>query len=182
MWIVKVALHRPYTFIVFALLTVLLGVFSIFRMPTDIFPNIPIPVVATVWAYTGLLPAEMANRLILFTERTAQTAVNNVEHTESQSLFGVGVVGLALAFVTTRAAAISTFLRVFSKLFAAEFMLLALAYAASSRGFWPGFLAEAMPPSLSTAMPGASVPSNGPGTVTTGTPSARMRAIVSASA
>ena len=62
-------------------------------------------------------------------------------------LFGVGVVGLALAFVTTRAAAISTFLRVFSKLFAAEFVLLALAYAASSRGFWPGFLAEAMPPS-----------------------------------
>jgi multidrug efflux pump subunit AcrB len=92
MWIVKVALHRPYTFIVLALLIVLLGIFTILKTATDIFPNIPIPVVATVWSYTGLPPEDMANRIVLFSERTAQTTVNDVEHTESQSLNGIAVV------------------------------------------------------------------------------------------
>src|SRR5215469_8676240 len=81
-WIVKVALQRPYTFIVFALVIVLLGGLSILRTPTDIFPNIPIPVVATVWNYSGLSPDDMANRILLSSERTAQTTVNDVEHTE----------------------------------------------------------------------------------------------------
>ena len=92
MWIVRVALQRPYTFIVLALLIVLLGVFTILRTATDIFPNIRIPVVAAVWSYTGLPPDEMSSRIILFSERTAQTVVNDVEHTESQSLNGIAVV------------------------------------------------------------------------------------------
>jgi CzcA family heavy metal efflux pump len=92
MWIVRLALKRPYTFIVLAILIMLLGVFAILRTPTDIFPNIRIPVVAAVWKYTGLSPDEMATRLTLVTERTAQTTVNDVEHTESQNLAGTSVV------------------------------------------------------------------------------------------
>jgi len=92
MWIVKLALRRPYTFIVLALVIMLLGVFTILRTPTDIFPNIKIPVVATVWNYAGLSPDDMAKRIILSSERNAQTTVNDVEHTESQSLNGIAVV------------------------------------------------------------------------------------------
>lgn len=92
MWIVRVALQRPYTFIVMALLIVLLGVFSIRKTPTDIFPNIRIPVVAVVWSYTGLPPEEMANRIVSFSERVATTTVNDIEHLESQSLNGIAVV------------------------------------------------------------------------------------------
>jgi multidrug efflux pump subunit AcrB len=92
MWIVKVALQRPYTFIVLAILILLLGLFSIARTATDIFPSIKIPVVAAIWSYTGLQPRDMANRIVLQTERTAQTTVNDVEHTESQSLNGISVV------------------------------------------------------------------------------------------
>ena len=92
MWIVKVALQRPYTFLMLAVLIVLLGVFSILNSATDIFPTIRIPIVAVIWRYTGLLPDEMANRIVLFSERTAQTTVNDVEHTESQSLNGTAVV------------------------------------------------------------------------------------------
>ena len=75
-----------------AILITLLGVFSIIRTPTDIFPDIKIPVVAAIWSYTGLSPEEMATRLVLASERTAQTTVNDVEHTESQSLSGTSVV------------------------------------------------------------------------------------------
>ncbi len=92
MWIVRLALRRPYTFLVLAILITLLGVFSILRTPTDIFPNIKIPVVAVIWRYTGLAPDEMATRLVLSSERTAQTTVNDVEHTESQSLSGTSIV------------------------------------------------------------------------------------------
>jgi CzcA family heavy metal efflux pump len=92
MWIVQLALRRPYTFLVLAIAIMLLGVFAILRTPTDIFPNIKIPVVAVVWKYTGLAPDEMANRLVLQSERTAQTTVNDVEHTESQNLNGTSVV------------------------------------------------------------------------------------------
>ena len=92
MWIVTLALRRPYTFLVLAILITLLGVFSILRTPTDIFPNIKIPVVAVIWRYTGLSPDEMATRLVLGSERTAQTTVNDVEHTESQSLSGTSIV------------------------------------------------------------------------------------------
>jgi len=92
MWIVKVALQRPYTFIVLAILILLMGLFAIARTAVDIFPNIKIPVVAAIWNYTGLQPRDMANRIVLATERTAQTTVNDIEHTESQSLNGISVV------------------------------------------------------------------------------------------
>ena len=92
MWIVKLALRRPYTFIMLAVLIVFLGVYSILKMPTDIFPNIKIPIAAVIWRYTGLLPEEIAERIVLFSERTAQTVVNDVEHTESQSVNGEAVV------------------------------------------------------------------------------------------
>lgn len=92
MWIVRLALRRPYTFIVLALAILLMGGYSISRTPTDIFPNIKIPVVATIWSYSGLSPYNMATRIILTTERTAATTVNDVEHTESTSLNGIAVV------------------------------------------------------------------------------------------
>ena len=65
MWIVKVALQRPYTFIVLAILILLMGLFAIARTAVDIFPNIKIPVVAAIWSYTGLQPRDMANRIVL---------------------------------------------------------------------------------------------------------------------
>ena len=92
MWIVKVALKRPYTFIMLAVLIVLMGGYAILNTPTDIFPNIRIPIAAVIWRYTGILPEEMANRIVLFSERIAQTTVNDVEHTESQSVNSVAVV------------------------------------------------------------------------------------------
>ncbi|MGC4060222.1 MAG: efflux RND transporter permease subunit [Aquabacterium sp.] len=92
MWIVKVALRRPYTFVVLAIMLVLLGGFTILRTAVDIFPAIRIPVVAVLWQYTGLPPDDLANRIVSFSERTAQTTVTGIEHTESQTLNGVSVV------------------------------------------------------------------------------------------
>ena len=92
MWIVRVALQRPYTFIMLAVLIVLMGGYAILKTATDIFPNIKIPIAAVIWRYNGILPEEIANRIVLFSERIAQTTVNDVEHTESQSLAGTSVV------------------------------------------------------------------------------------------
>jgi CzcA family heavy metal efflux pump len=92
MWIVKLALQRAYTFVVMAVLILLLGLFSIFRTPTDILPNINIPVVSVIWNYTGLPPQDMADHITSFTERVATTTVNNIEHVESQSYNGIAVV------------------------------------------------------------------------------------------
>jgi multidrug efflux pump subunit AcrB len=92
MWIVKVALQRPYTFIMLAVLIVLMGGYAIKNTATDIFPNIKIPIAAVIWRYNGILPEEIANRIVLFSERIAQTTVNDVEHTESQSVNGTAVV------------------------------------------------------------------------------------------
>jgi len=92
MWIVRVALQRPYTFLMLAVLIVLLGGYSILNTATDIFPNIKIPIAAVIWRYNGILPEEIANRIVLFSERTAQTVVNDVEHTESQSVVGTSIV------------------------------------------------------------------------------------------
>jgi multidrug efflux pump subunit AcrB len=92
MWIVRLALRRPYTFAVFALLILILGAYSIASMPTDIFPNIDIPVVTVVWSYTGLSAQEMSTRIIFNSERGVTTTVNDVEHIESQSLNGIGVI------------------------------------------------------------------------------------------
>jgi CzcA family heavy metal efflux pump len=92
MWVVRIALQRPYTFIVLALLLVIIGPLTILRTPTDIFPNIDIPIVSVVWQYAGLPPEQIADRIISIFERTATTTVNDIEHIESQSLNGVGVV------------------------------------------------------------------------------------------
>jgi CzcA family heavy metal efflux pump len=92
MWIVRVALQRPYTFIMLAVLIVLMGGYAILNTATDIFPNIRIPIAAVIWRYNGILPEEIANRIVLFSERIAQTTVNDVEHTESQSVNSTAVV------------------------------------------------------------------------------------------
>src|SRR5215475_6138470 len=92
MWIVALALRRPYTFVVMALLIVILTPVVFLRTPTDIFPNIDIPVISVVWNYQGLSPQEMADRITTNTERGLTTLVNDIEHIESESLNGVAVV------------------------------------------------------------------------------------------
>ncbi len=96
MWIVRLALRRPYTFIVMAILILVLGVIAIVRTPIDIFPNINIPVVSIIWNYNGLVPKEMSDRIISVTERNLTTVVDNIEHVESQSLYGIAVVKVFL--------------------------------------------------------------------------------------
>jgi multidrug efflux pump subunit AcrB len=92
MWIVRLALRRPYTFVVMSMLIVLLGVATILRMPTDIFPVIDIPVISVVWNYSGLPPEEMEKRIVTNYERSLTTTVNDIEHVESQSLTGISVI------------------------------------------------------------------------------------------
>jgi multidrug efflux pump subunit AcrB len=96
MWIVRLALRRPYTFAVLALLLMILGPLSIMSTPVDIFPNIDIPVVSIIWQYQGLSAEDMSNRIVTLTERTLTTTVDNIEHIESQSLVGVAVVKVYL--------------------------------------------------------------------------------------
>src|SRR6267142_2635552 len=90
--IVVIALKRPYTFVVLAILILIFGGRAALRTPTDIFPNIAIPVVAVVWTYNGLTPEDMSGRVIYYYERSLTTTVGNIEHIESQSLYGRGVV------------------------------------------------------------------------------------------
>ncbi len=92
MWIVRVALSRPYTFVVLALLILMVGPLTIARTPTDIFPNIDIPVVTVVWNYGGLSADEMSTRMVAIFERSLTTTVNDIEHIESQSLRGIAIV------------------------------------------------------------------------------------------
>ncbi|MGA9039692.1 MAG: efflux RND transporter permease subunit [Terriglobales bacterium] len=92
MWIVALALRRPYTFIVMALLILILSPIVILRTPTDIFPEINIPVISIVWQYNGLSPQDMSDRITTTTERALTTLVNDIEHIESQSLNGIAVV------------------------------------------------------------------------------------------
>jgi multidrug efflux pump subunit AcrB len=96
MWIVKLALRRPYTFVVMAILILVMGAVAIFRTPTDIFPNINIPVVSVIWNYNGLVPKDMSDRIVSVTERNMTTIVDNIEHVESQSLYGIAVVKVFL--------------------------------------------------------------------------------------
>src|SRR5579863_5125436 len=91
MWIVQLALRRPYTFVVAAILLLILGPVAILRTPTDIFPNINIPVVSVIWNYGGLEPEEMSNRITYIYERVLTTTVNDIEHIESQSFNGIGI-------------------------------------------------------------------------------------------
>jgi CzcA family heavy metal efflux pump len=92
MWIVRLALRRPYTFVVLSILLLIMGPVTILRTPTDIFPNIDIPVVSIVWQYAGLSADQMSGRIVTITERTLSTTVNGIEHVESQSLNGIAVV------------------------------------------------------------------------------------------
>src|ERR1700751_5605218 len=96
MWIVRLALRRPYTFVVMAILILAMGVLEIFRTPTDIFPNINIPVVTIIWSFNGLVPKDMNDRIISITERALTTTVDNIQHIESQSLNGIAVVKVFL--------------------------------------------------------------------------------------
>src|SRR5580658_3077738 len=96
MWIVKIALNRPYTFIVLALLIIIASPVVILRTPTDIFPNINIPVIAVAWTYTGLNPEEMEGRITTVYERVLTTTVDNVEHIESTTINGTAIVKIYL--------------------------------------------------------------------------------------
>jgi len=92
MWIVALALRRPYTFVVMALVIIILFVVTVIRTPVDIFPDIDIPVVSVVWFYNGMSPSDMANRIVANSERGITTTVNDIEHMESQSVYGLGVI------------------------------------------------------------------------------------------
>src|SRR3989440_5013839 len=92
MWIVRLALRRPYTFTVVAVMVVLLGIVTIARMSTDIFPSINIPVVSVIWSFSGVAPEEMEKRFVTVCERAMTTTVNDIEHIESQSYSGVSVI------------------------------------------------------------------------------------------
>src|SRR5476651_2482167 len=92
MWIVRLALRKPYTFTVMAILILIMGVVSFRSMAKDIFPNIDIPVVSVIWGYTGLPPQEMERRFVTISERAMNTTVNDIEHQESTSNPGIGVI------------------------------------------------------------------------------------------
>ena len=91
MWIVRLALRRPYTFVVMAMAIVLMGMVATLRMPTDIFPEVDIPVISVIWQYPGMSPGEMEGRIVRLYESILTTTVNNIEHIESQALNGVSV-------------------------------------------------------------------------------------------
>ena len=86
MWIVELALRRPYTFIVMAIVILLATPLAIFRTPVDMLPEINIPVVSVIWNYSGLSPQQMSDRITAVHERILTTTVNDIEHIESQSL------------------------------------------------------------------------------------------------
>ncbi|RYG71347.1 efflux RND transporter permease subunit, partial [bacterium] len=93
MWIVRLALRRPYTFVVMALLIAIVGGLAAFKaMAVDIFPNVNIPVISVIWNYTGMSPDDMEKRIVWPYERILTTTVNDIDHIESQSLYGIGVV------------------------------------------------------------------------------------------
>src|SRR5579862_1013468 len=96
MWIIRVALDRPYTFVVLALLILLISPVMILRTPADIFPNINIPVIAVAWQYTGMNPEELEGRLTSTYERILTTTVDNIEHIESTTVNGQAIVKLYL--------------------------------------------------------------------------------------
>jgi len=92
MWIVQLALRRPYTFVIMAMAIVILGVLATVRMPTDIFPEIDIPVVSVIWTYAGVSPEEMAEAITVRSERGITISVNDIEHLESSSLPGLAII------------------------------------------------------------------------------------------
>src|SRR5580704_8424030 len=92
MWIVRLALRRPYTFVVMAIAIVLMGIYSIANMSTDIFPEVDIPVISVIWRYDGMPPSDMEGRIVRLYEGICTTTVNDIEHIESQSVLGEGII------------------------------------------------------------------------------------------
>ena len=92
MWLVHIALRRPYTFVCVAILMLVFGIVAIMRMPIDIFPSINVPVVSMLWSYGGLSPKEMEQRIVSLSERVYSSYVNDIEHIESQSLNGLSII------------------------------------------------------------------------------------------
>jgi multidrug efflux pump subunit AcrB len=92
MWIVRFALQRPYTFVIVAVLIAIFGIASILNTPTDILPDIDIPIVSVIWTYSGMDADDMSKRIVAVCERALPTTVNNIQYTESQSYNGVGVI------------------------------------------------------------------------------------------
>lgn len=90
--LVKTVLHKPYTFLVLAIVICIVGPLAAIRTPSDVFPDIGIPVIAVVWQYAGLSPDAMSGRVFYTYERALSTTVNDIEHIESQSLLGMGIV------------------------------------------------------------------------------------------
>ncbi len=91
-WLIRIALQRPHTFIVLGILILLMGPLAVLRTPVDIFPGIDLPVISVIWTYNGMPPSEMSDRIITYYERQMTTTVNDIEHIESQSLPGTGVI------------------------------------------------------------------------------------------
>ncbi len=96
MWIVNLAPRRPYTFIVLAIFILIAGVLSILSTPKDIFPSINIPVISVIWNFTGMAPEEVEQHITSPYERVLTTTVDNIEHIESESLYGIGIVKIFL--------------------------------------------------------------------------------------
>src|SRR3569833_1921124 len=96
MWIVRLALRRPYTFVVGALVLLLLTPFVLMRTPTDIFPSIDIPVITIIWQYQGLNAKEVEQRLVYLHERSLSATVNDIEHIESNAYNGIGLIKVFL--------------------------------------------------------------------------------------
>src|ERR1700740_2614164 len=94
MWIVRLALRRPYTFLVMAILIGIMGGLAIVTTPTDIFPYINIPMVGVIWTYSGMSPDDMAKRVLIVSERAMTTTVNDIERVESTAYNGVGLIRL----------------------------------------------------------------------------------------
>jgi multidrug efflux pump subunit AcrB len=107
MWIVALALRRPYTFTVFAILILIAGVVAITRTPKDIFPSINIPVVSVIWSYAGMSPDGMESHIVTQFERGLTTTVDNIEHIESESIYGIGIVKVFLQPTATVASGIA---------------------------------------------------------------------------
>src|SRR6201982_145121 len=96
MWNVNLAIRLPYTFIVLAIFILIAGVLSILSTPKDIFPSINIPVISVIWNYNSLSPEDMETHIVWPYERVLTTTVDNIEHIESQSLYGIGIVKIFL--------------------------------------------------------------------------------------
>ena len=94
--VVVLALRRPYTFVVLSICILIFGVMAIFKTPTDVFPNIKIPVIAVVWAYAGLLPTEVSGRITYMYERQLTSNVEGIEHIESHSYYGSSIIKIFL--------------------------------------------------------------------------------------